>query len=120
MQIQIRQDMPESGFLDIGCLLEKAVAGSGVACGVCVIRAVEPGVGLLHGPRDAQAGQDLWDDYARLFDGAFGPYVKAAVGGQALELIILDGRPLLGPAETVYAAGYGGGKSAKFSVGCFG
>lgn len=120
MQIQIKRDMPENGFLDLGCLLEKTVASSGVACGVCVIRALEPGVGLIHGPKDQQAGQDLWDDYARLFDGTFSPYVKAAVGGQALELVILDGRPLMGPAETVYAAAYCGEKTAEVSVDCFG
>ncbi len=120
MRIRIRQDMPGSGFVDIGCLLEEAVAGSGLASGICVIRALEPGVGLIHGPKDAQARQDLWEDYARLFDGVFGPCVKASVGGQALELIILDGRPLLGPEETVCAAGYSGRETAEFSVCCFG
>lgn len=120
MQMQIKQNMPGTGFADVSRLLEKAVAGSGLTSGVCTIRAVEPGIGLIHGPKDAQARQDLWDDYARLFDGAFDPCVKAAVGGQALELIILDGKPLLGPAETIYAAGYGGRETAEFSIGCFG
>lgn len=120
MRKRIKLDVSEAGFTDLRGLLEETVADSGLSSGILTIRAMEPGVGLLHGPKAEEAKQDLWDDYARLFDGGFGPTVKATVGGQALELIIVDGRPLLGEEETICAAGYGGKKTAEIMVCCFG
>lgn len=120
MTEQIKLEIPEAGFCDISDILRETAAASGLTGGICLVRAAEPGVGVLHGPKGADAMRDLWDDYARLFDGSFGSEVKASIGGQALELLIIDGTLLLGPEETVYAAGYGKKESVKLLATCIG
>lgn len=120
MTTQITLNFPGNRFYDIRSVLENVVSRTGLSDGVCLVRGAEPGIGLLHGPEGSDGGKDLWDSFARLMDGVCEPAVKAAVGGQALELIIAEGKLLLGQEETVYAAGCGGVQSGKLLVSCFG
>lgn len=89
------------GLCDLTARLAGTVAGCGMQDGICLVRAGQSGVGIFQAPRGAAAGQDILEDFARLFPDAAS---AAALGGQMLALTVEEGRLRLPAQNAVFAA----------------
>lgn len=89
------------GLCDLTPRLAEAIAGCGMQDGICLVRADRSGVGVFQAPCAAEAGQDIQDDFARLFPNAAS---AAALGSQMLVLTVGEGRLRLPAAAAVFAA----------------
>ena len=113
-------------MVDISYEVQKAVAESGVTEGVCVIYSPHTTAGItINENADPDVKQDFttemakivpWEDGYRHFEGNSAAHIKASMMGFAQEVIIEDGRLLLGTWQGIYFCEYDGPRHRKVYV----
>ena len=94
-----------SQMLDISYEVQKIVAESGVKEGIC----------LIYSPHTT-AKIVPWEDKYRHFEGNSAAHIKASMMGFSQEVIIEDGRLLLGTWQGIYFCEYDGPRRRKVYV----
>ena len=113
-------------MVDISYEVQKAVAESGVTEGICVIYSPHTTAGItINENADPDVKQDFttemakivpWEDGYRHFEGNSAAHIKASMMGFAQEVIIEDGRLLLGTWQGIYFCEYDGPRHRKVYV----
>ena len=124
-QIDIRTTR-HSQMLDISYEVQKIVAESGVKEGICLIYSPHTTGGLtINENADPDVKQDFttemakivpWEDKYRHFEGNSAAHIKASMMGFSQEVIIEDGRLLLGTWQGIYFCEYDGPRRRKVYV----
>jgi secondary thiamine-phosphate synthase enzyme len=113
-------------WVNISAEVEKAVAASGVAEGICVVFVPHTTAAVTANenadpdvPRDVGAALDLISPDRREFrhgEGNSAAHTKASLVGPSLTLIVSGGRPLLGTWQGVWFNEYDGPRTRKVHI----
>lgn len=113
-------------MLDITDRIRKAVAGSGVRCGICTVFVPHTTAGVtINENSDPDVVRDMtgalekivpWDGDYRHAEGNSAAHLKASMTGSSVQMIIEDGRLLLGIWQAVWFCEYDGPRSRSVYV----
>lgn len=123
---------PKAGLYDITESVIRAINASGIGEGLCVVFTpdIEAGI-LVTAKGDARIYEDILDDYTRIFparnnyefDGCMdkaAAHSKSAIAGVSLDVIIHEGKAVLGERQHIVLADYVGNKDCSWLIQCIG
>jgi len=113
-------------MIDITAQVKEAISDSGVEKGVCIVYCSHTTAAVTINenadpdvPRDILYALDKiapWKAGYRHAEGNAAAHVKSSLVGAACQLIIEDGRPVLGTWQSVFFCEFDGPRSRKFFV----
>lgn len=121
-----------AAFFDITDEVSVAIQESAVMEGLCVVTTDVPTAAVVLAKNsDSLIHGDILDDLEQMLPARASylehadtvktaAYAKSAITGPSLDLIVKDGKPVLGRYQNIYIANYDSGTTCKVNVKCIG
>jgi secondary thiamine-phosphate synthase enzyme len=119
-----------SGLHDITESVLNAIEASNVSEGLCVVFTTDIEAGILMTAKgDARIYEDILQDYSRVFPArnnflyrgdpnCGAAHSKSAIAGASLDIIIHEGKAVLGEFQQIVLADYVGNKECTWLIQC--